>query len=126
MAETFDAIGYFHEGSKLCGAQNLAVDNVTQSVAGEERLPNVRLHLLDAEREAAMFGLNGQYLRLHLFALLQHFRRMLHALGPAQVTYVNETVDAVFDFDKCAEVGKIADFAFDYAADRVLIVEHLP
>src|SRR5579871_1716431 len=51
---------------------------------------------------------------------------MLHALGPAEVGDVNQAVDAIFDFDECTEVGKVANAAFDGHADRELLVERIP
>ena len=80
----------------------------------EEALPNVGLQLLHAQREAAVVRLNGQNNGLDLVALLQNFRRMLDALGPAQVADVYQAVDAVLDFDEGAEVGQVADLAFDH------------
>src|SRR5215475_6520162 len=73
-----------------------------------------------------MLGLNRQHLCLYLLAFLQNLRRMLYALGPAQVADVYETIDAVFDFDESPEVCEIANLAFDHAADRILLVQLLP
>src|SRR3954471_18673921 len=73
-----------------------------------------------------MLGFDGQDDSLDLVALLHDFRRMLHALGPAHVADVDQSVDAVFDLDERAELGEVADFAFDSRADGILIMELLP
>ncbi len=62
----------------------------------KEGLPDVRLQLLDAEREAAILWLYAENDSANLVTLLQQLGRMLHALGPAQVGDVHETIDAVF------------------------------
>ena len=51
---------------------------------------------------------------------------MLHALGPAEIADVDQAVDAVFDLDERAEVGEVADPAFDGRAHRILLVERVP
>jgi hypothetical protein len=61
------------------------VNDVANAMRGEEALPDIGLELLDAEREAAILRLDAENNCLHLFALLHDFRRMLDALGPAQV-----------------------------------------
>src|ERR1019366_6309283 len=87
----------------------------------EERVPDIRLELLHAQREPTLIGFDGKHDGLHLVALLQHFGRVLHALGPAQVADVDQPVDAVFDFDERTEVGQVADFAFYDRAHRELL-----
>ena len=92
----------------------------------EERLPDVGLKLLHAKRQAAFVRLDRQNDSLHAIALLQDFRRMLHALGPAQVADVDQAVDAVFDLDEGTEIGQVAHAAFDRHADRELLVQRIP
>src|SRR6202044_1064387 len=125
VAEALDSFSDLNEGAELRGAKDLALDDVADAVLGEERLPDIRLELLDAERQAAVLRLNAEDDRTDLLALLENFRRMLNALGPAQVRDVNEAIDAVFDLDEGAEVGKIADAAFDDGSGRVLVLKLL-
>ena len=49
VAEALDSFGDLDEGAELRGAQNLALDDVADTVLGEERLPYIGLELLDAE-----------------------------------------------------------------------------
>src|SRR5258706_844367 len=51
---------------------------------------------------------------------------MLHEMGPAQVADVDQAVDAFFDFDEDAEVGHVADAAFDGGSHRVLVMQRVP
>ncbi len=126
VAQAFYALRDLHEGTESRRAQDFALHHVAQAMRVEERLPNVRLELFHAQREAAVLRLNGQDLRLHLVAFLQHFRRMLHALGPAHVAHVDQAVDAVFHLDERAEVGQVAHPAFHRSAHRILGVQRLP
>ena len=85
MAETFNTLGNFNEGAELRGAEHLAVHHVAHAMRSEEALPDIGLKLLDAEGEAAVLRLDTENNSLDLLALLHDFRRMLDALGPAQV-----------------------------------------
>src|SRR5580658_2488909 len=60
MAKTLDSLGNFDKGSELRGPQNLAVNHVANAVLGEESLPDIRLQLLHAQREAAILRLNAE------------------------------------------------------------------
>src|ERR1700735_3723378 len=85
VAKTLNPFSNLDEGAELRSAQNLAMHEVANTMSCKEALPHVRLQLLDAQREAAVLRLNAENNSLHLFALLHNFRRMLDALGPAQV-----------------------------------------
>ena len=126
VAEALNALGDFNESAELRGAQNLAVDHIADAVRSEEALPHIGLKLLDAEREAAVLRLDAENNCLHLFALLHDFRGMLDALGPAQVGDVDEAVNAILDFDEGAEVGEVANAAFDHGAGGITLGEVLP
>src|SRR5713226_8740324 len=51
---------------------------------------------------------------------------MLYALGPAQIADVDQAVDTLFDLDKRAEVGEVADPAFDSRTYGILVVQRVP
>src|SRR5207302_509164 len=111
---------------KLRGTQDLALDDVANAMLGEERVPNIRLQLFDAQRQTAVLRLDAQNDRANLLALLQDFGRVLDPLGPAQVRNMHQAVDSVFDLDESAEVGEVAYATFDDGAGRVLLLELLP
>src|ERR1022692_2982312 len=126
VAQAFDPIGNLDECAEARQAQHLAVNDIAHAVLLEEGVPHIGLQLLHTQRQAALVRLDGQYDGLHLVALLQDFGRMLHALGPAQVADVDQSVDSVFDFDEGAEVGQVADFAFHHRAHREFLMQTLP
>ena len=49
MAEAFDTFGDLDEGSELRRAQHFALDYIADAMLSKERLPHIRLKLLDAE-----------------------------------------------------------------------------
>ena len=126
MAQALDTLRNLDKCAELRRPQHLAMDHVAHPVRGEEALPHVGLQLLDAQREAAVLRLDAENNSLHLFALLHHFRRMLDALGPAQVRDVNQTVDAVFNLDEGAKVGQVAHPALNDCPGRILLGQVLP
>ena len=92
----------------------------------EIAFPGIRLELLDTQRKPVRCGIDIQNHRLHDLPFFQHLGRMLDALGPGQVGNVNQAVDALFNFDECAEIGHIADPAFHHRADAVAAVDGGP
>jgi len=49
VAQALDSFGDLDEGSKLRRTQDLAFDDVADAMLREERLPDIRLELLDAQ-----------------------------------------------------------------------------
>src|SRR5581483_7463302 len=126
MAQALDSFRDLDEGAELRGTQHLAMHHIAYTMRGEEALPHVGLELLDAQAQAAVLRLNAENNSLQLFALLDHFGGVLHALGPAQIRDVHQTIDAVLDLDERAEVGEIADAAFDHRSHGITLGEVLP
>src|SRR5215467_15357722 len=126
VAEAFDSFRDFHECTEGSHAQDFAAYDIANVVCREKSLPDIGLKLLHTQREPPLLGLDCQHHGLDAIALLQYFRRMLHALGPAQVADVNQAVDAVFDLDESTEVGQIANPTLDSHADRELLMQRIP
>src|SRR5205807_1508107 len=104
VAETLDPFGNFHECAKSGDPQYLALNNVSHMMLLKERFPNVGLKLLYAEREPPLVGFNGEHDGLHLVALLQYFRGMLHAFRPSHFANMNQPFDALFQLYKSAVI----------------------
>src|SRR5581483_10033316 len=71
-------------------------------------------------------GVNVQDHGLNELSLLQNFRWMFDPLCPGQVRDVYQAVDTFFDLDEGAEIGHVADAAFDHRADTVAAVYRRP
>ena len=69
VAKTLDAFRNFNECAERRHAQDLAVNNVTDAMAIKERLPNIGLKLLHAQRQAALLGINREHYSFHAVAL---------------------------------------------------------
>src|ERR1022692_3814699 len=126
VAQTFHAFCDLDKGSKRRHSQHFAVNHIADVMRREESLPDIGLKLLYSQRQTPLVGLNGQHDGFHAITFFQNFGRMLHALGPAQVADVNQTVDAILDFDKRAEIGQIAHPAFHGHAHGILVVQRIP
>src|SRR6266852_4632046 len=126
VTQAFDAFGNLNKCAEVRHAQDLAMHDVADTVLREERIPDVGLHLLHAERKAALVRFNGQNHSLDLVAFLQHLGRMLYAGGPAEVADMHQAVNSVFDFNESAKLGQIADPAFDRRPHRIFVMQRIP
>src|SRR5271169_5629803 len=125
VAESFDVVAEFNERAERSDARNFALHDLADPVLLEPFAPDV-VHLLDAEGDAAIFGIDLQNFRGDWFALLENFMRILDALGPADVADVDEAVETFFDFDEGAELRDVADLSGDDSAHRIFIRDEEP
>src|SRR5437016_795066 len=126
MTEALDSFGNLHKRAELRQAQDFAVHHVADAMRIEERLPGIGLKLFDAKREPPLLRLNSQDDRADLLALLQDLGRMLDPLGPAQIADVDKAVNSIFDLDKRAKVGQVANTAFHDRIDGIALMQAVP
>src|SRR2546423_13335170 len=50
---------------------------------------------------------------------------MLHAFGPAQITDVNQAVNALFNLNECAEISEVAHASLDTCANRIFLDQRI-
>src|SRR5206468_712972 len=84
------------------------------------------VHLLDAQRYAAVFRIDLQHFGGDVFALLKHLVRILDALRPAHIADVHQPIETLFDFDERAELGDIAHLAGHDRAHWILLRDEQP
>jgi hypothetical protein len=77
---------------------------------GEELFPDVRLKLLDAQRQTVVIGIDVQDDRVDFVAFLQNFRGMFDATR-GNIGNVHKPVDSLFHFYERAEIRQIAHAA---------------
>src|SRR5205085_11436332 len=106
VAEALDALFDLDKGAEVGKAHDLAGHRVADLVRLEEAIPGVRLQVFDRQRQPATFQVDVGDDRVNRLVLLQDVRRVLDALRPGNVGNVHETVNAIFNLDKGAEVGK--------------------
>src|SRR5258708_557840 len=66
VTKAFDAFGNLDKRAEVRHAQDLAMHDVADAVLREERIPNVGLNLLHAEREAPLVRFNARMTALTL------------------------------------------------------------
>src|ERR1041384_2368157 len=103
VAETFNAFSDLNESTELSQPKHFSVDHIANTMRLEEALPGVRLELLHAQRQATLLRLNAKHNGFYLLAFFQDFRRMLHALGPAQFAYGEQPVSSSLTPDESAK-----------------------
>jgi len=60
VAQAFDSVRDFYKGAEIRYTQNLAMDDVADTVLREEAVPDIGLKLLYTQREAALVRFDGQ------------------------------------------------------------------
>ena len=86
-----------------------------------QRLPRIRLQLLQAERNAALVRIHVQHHGFHLVANVDDLRGMLHPLRPSHLADVDQAFDALLQLDERAVVGHADHAALHARADRVAL-----
>ena len=95
-------------------------------MVGGERDPRVLLGLLQAERDAALVGIDLEHLNFHLLAGRDDLAGMDVLLGPAHLRDVDQALDAGLKLDEGAIVGDVGDRALEPGADRIFGGDALP
>ena len=71
--------------------------------------PRIIRELFHAQRDTLVLRIHFEDQYFDVLALLNHFRRMLDALGPAHVGNVDESVDSSLDFHESTERSQVPD-----------------
>ena len=87
---------------------------------GQEDLPRIVLHLLEAERNAPLLCVNLENLDVHLLAGRDDLAWVDVLLGPAHLRDVDQPLHARLQLDEGAVVGDVRDGALEARADRIL------
>ena len=88
--------------------------------------PGIFLSLLETKGNPLVVAVDVENHHLDFVAFVDHFRRMLHPLGPGHVGDVDQAIDTGLDFDEGAEAGQVANLARDASVHRVLEGQHHP
>lgn len=82
--------------------------------------------MLDPQADAFGFGIDFEDLALDFVAHVDELGGVLEALGPRHFRNVNQPFDSIFEFDESAVVFNADDLAFDFHADRELVLHFIP
>ena len=95
-------------------------------MVGGECDPRILLGLLQAERDAALVGIDLEHLHFDLLAGRDDLAGMDVLLGPAHLRDVDQPLDAGLELDEGAIVGDVGDRALEPGADRIFGGDALP
>src|SRR2546428_3518428 len=126
MNEAINAVFDLNEGAKVSQVSHSAVDTAANLISIVKSLPRVPLHLPHAEANPAALGVNPQHLDVNNISGADDLARMLHALGPTHLGYVNQTFDAGFEFNERAIVGNAGHPAVESRVWRKAFFNALP
>src|SRR5208337_328551 len=107
------------EEAELGLVLDLALDHRTHRMLLREGLPRVLQGLLEAERDAALGGVDFEHLDLDLLAGRDDLARMDVLLGPGHLRDVDEALDSRLQLHERPVVGDVRHAALHLLADLV-------
>ena len=126
MHHAVDAAIEADEQAELGDVADRTFDHRALRMRGEERIPGVVLGLLEAERDAALVGIDLEDLNLDLLAGGDDLAGVDVLLGPAHLGDVDQAFDARLQLHEGAVVGDVRDGALEAGADRILGLDRRP
>ena len=105
--QAVDAAGQPQEHAEVGDRLDLSADLVALVVVHRELFPGIGAALLHAERNAAAVLVDLENHHLDFVAELDNLRGMHVLVGPVHLGHVDQTLYALFDFDKRAVVGQV-------------------
>jgi len=111
---------------KLGDIADFAFDLGANLMVVDELLPRIALHLLQAQRDAALGGVHIQHHDLHLLAGGDDLAGMHVLLGPGHLADVHQALDARLQLDEGTVVGDVGDASGVLGTDRVFCRNTLP
>ena len=126
MHHAVDVVVETDEQAELGDVLDLALDGAAGRMALLEGLPGIAEALLEAERDAALLGIDLEHHHLDLLAGRDDLAGMDVLLGPAHLGDVDQALDAGLELDEGAVVGDVGDPALELGADRIFQLDALP
>ena len=83
--------------------------------------PRVFLHLFDSQTYATFFSIGVQNLNLNTVAFTDNFFWMTNTFGPRHIRDMNQSVNALFNFNKSAKVGQVTNASFNNGTNWVTL-----
>src|SRR6185437_5950838 len=92
----------------------------------DEDLPGIAHGLLEAERDAALDGIDFKHLHFDFLRSRDDLARMHVLLGPRHLGDVDQAFDARLELDERAVVGDVGDAVVEASIQRILPLDALP
>ena len=109
MDHAVDFVFEADEQAKFGGVLDFAFDGGTDRMGAEEVVPGVVLGLLQAERHAALGGVDFEHDDFNFLRSGDDLARMDVLLGPRHFRNVHQTFNARLEFDEGAVVSDVGD-----------------
>ncbi len=126
MDHAVDVVLQAEEQAELGLVLDLALDGRADRMLLRELFPRIAHGLLQAERDAALGGVDFEDDHLHLLRGGDDLARMDVLLRPAHLGDVDQTLDPRLQLHEGAVVGDVGDAAGEARADRVFRLDALP
>src|SRR4051812_14228828 len=123
--EAGNVVGQHHLDAALVDSRDRAGDDLALPEGDHALLERIGFELLDAEADTLLVDIDVEHLDLNHLALAVILDRVLAGAVPVDVRQVDHAVDIARQAHEQPELGRIAHFALDGAADRVLFDEGL-
>ena len=114
------------EQAELGLVLDLALDRGADRILVGEGFPRIGEGLLQAERDAALVGIDLEHHHFHFLGGGDDLAGVDVLFGPAHLGDVDQPLDARLELDEGAVVGDVGDAAGELGADRILGLDALP
>ena len=127
MEQSFKVFFHLYKGAEVRGLGHRSSHHSANGVGlGNVTNPGILFHLLESKSNPLTVLVHFENHSMDLFALLDLFRRMDNLTGPGHIADMQETVDAIFQFNERTVVGEVSHLATDVVPDRIFLSNDLP
>src|SRR5574344_461251 len=104
MKESVDSVFHLNKSTGICKFYNFAVNLCSDRVFFCNCVPRILCRLLDSKRNTSGLNIIAENHAFDFIADLDHVRRLVDFLCPAEFRNMGKTLDSLFQFDECSEV----------------------
>src|SRR5262245_39156544 len=126
MHHAVDAAIKPDEEAELGDVADRPLDVGARRMIGGEGDPGILLGLLQAQRNAALLGIDLEHLHFDLLARRDDLARVDVLLGPAHLRHMDQSLHAGLELDEGAIVGDVGDGALEPRANQIFGGNALP
>src|SRR5574344_1282740 len=105
MKESVDSVFHLNKSTGICKFYNFAVNLCSDRVFFCNCVPRILCRLLDSKRNTSGLNIIAENHAFDFIADLDHVRRLVDFLCPAEFRNMGKTLDSLFQFDECFEVN---------------------
>src|ERR1051325_4998708 len=126
MDQTVHPIFDFDEGAEICQVPDTAMDPCAYLITLVKRLPGIVLYLFHSQADAPRLWIDAENFNFDCISGIDQFAWVFDAFGPAHFRNMDQTFNAILEFNKGAVIGNAGDAARHAAANRKSFVHTGP